>query len=635
MPQASHFRLPVWIVVVAALAAGTALAAPAGTDAEPGLASLDPPVLLPDGAEFKSWARPPVYAKTYYVDQAHPQASDQNPGTQEKPFRTINRAAQALQPGERVVVAAGLYRERVRPARGGTGPDRMIGYEAAPGAKVVLSGSQAVPGPWKPSTKNSPAAGAKVWMTGLAQELFPEENPFKEQNLTDAMIDRAMDWAIPTKGKAPNTLRRGLVFQDGRRLKQVAAFERLADAPGAYWVEPDGLAIHVRPAGDVDPTKARFEVTVRGFIFAPDAYGLGYIRLSGFCVEHAGNCFPRPQHGAISTQRGHHWIIERNTVRQCNAIGIDIGDQFDVAGPKLAQGGRHIVRRNTITDCGIGGIEGPWIEDTLIEENVIRRCGWHDCWRIYECGGIKVHCTHSCLVRRNLVTDTVSAPGIWMDYTNVNSRCTSNVVLDGQCETGAIFMEASQRPNLVDNNIVWGNRGNGIYQHDCDELVIAHNLVAHSSDAGVRMQVCQGREVNGRLSTAKRNRIVANVLIANRAPFAISDPDNVLDYNVIAAADAASAGGPNSKPFDLAAWQKEHGWDRHSAVMAIEAALDPRGLELSFKVARPLPECPAVPRVTHDFIGRPRPGPMTTPGPFAVAPPGPSKLSVNPIASSR
>ena len=63
--------------------------------------SLEPPVLLPDGTEFKTWEQPTRFDRTYYVDRAHPNASDANPGTSERPFATINRAAQVLQPGER------------------------------------------------------------------------------------------------------------------------------------------------------------------------------------------------------------------------------------------------------------------------------------------------------------------------------------------------------------------------------------------------------------------------------------------------------------------------------------------------------------------------------------------------------
>jgi hypothetical protein len=38
----------------------------------PALRSLNPPVLLPDGTEFKTWEAPPRFTKTYHVDAKHP-----------------------------------------------------------------------------------------------------------------------------------------------------------------------------------------------------------------------------------------------------------------------------------------------------------------------------------------------------------------------------------------------------------------------------------------------------------------------------------------------------------------------------------------------------------------------------------
>ena len=80
--------------------------------------------VLPDGTEFRSWERPGRYTHTYHVAQGDPQTSDENPGTADRPWRTIGKAAATLQPGERVVVHRGVYREWVRPERGGTGPDQ-------------------------------------------------------------------------------------------------------------------------------------------------------------------------------------------------------------------------------------------------------------------------------------------------------------------------------------------------------------------------------------------------------------------------------------------------------------------------------------------------------------------------------
>ena len=65
-------------------------------------------------------APPPATAGTYHVAQGHPLASDVNPGTGERPWKTLARAAEALQPGDAACIHEGTYREAVRPAWSGT-----------------------------------------------------------------------------------------------------------------------------------------------------------------------------------------------------------------------------------------------------------------------------------------------------------------------------------------------------------------------------------------------------------------------------------------------------------------------------------------------------------------------------------
>ena len=86
---------------------GLLLAAVCGHAAE---VSLNPPVFLPDGQEFKTWAPRLEFSRTYHVDQRHPKASDQNPGTAELPLRTIGRATDP-----RDAPGAALCRPRAHP----------------------------------------------------------------------------------------------------------------------------------------------------------------------------------------------------------------------------------------------------------------------------------------------------------------------------------------------------------------------------------------------------------------------------------------------------------------------------------------------------------------------------------------
>ena len=69
---------------------------------------------------------------------------DSNPGTPSAPLRTIQRAADLALPGDVITVHAGVYRERIVPPRGGSSEAKRIVYQAAPGEKVEIAGSEIV-----------------------------------------------------------------------------------------------------------------------------------------------------------------------------------------------------------------------------------------------------------------------------------------------------------------------------------------------------------------------------------------------------------------------------------------------------------------------------------------------------------
>jgi len=193
------------------------------------------------------------------------------------------------------------------------------------------------------------------------------------------------------------------------------------------------------------------------------------------------------QVGAISTTRGHHWIVEDCTVRQVNGVGLDLGIQHPRwrNRPRSACTSSAATSSPSAASADLRARAGRGREfGLLIEDNVVLRSAWHDAELLWETGGIKTHCNVRCLIRRNLVADTSHGSGIWMDWDNRGSRCCENIVLGSHTRNGAIFVEASTVPNLVDQNVVWDTRGHGIYEHDSRGQLFAHNLVGRSSGEG-------------------------------------------------------------------------------------------------------------------------------------------------------
>ena len=80
-----------------------------------------------------------VRAATYVVDQAAPGAADTNPGTEEMPFKTVQRAADMAKPGDTVYVMAGKYDERVKVKAGGT-KGKPVAFMAMPRRSATVSG---------------------------------------------------------------------------------------------------------------------------------------------------------------------------------------------------------------------------------------------------------------------------------------------------------------------------------------------------------------------------------------------------------------------------------------------------------------------------------------------------------------
>ncbi len=616
-------------------------------------------VRLPDGTAFTFWEQPLTFQRTYYVDANAPRADDRGSGTAKRPFRTIGRAAELLQPGERVVIAAGTYRETIRPARGGTGPDKMISYEAAPGAVVVVKGSEVLR-EWKPSTdpiRGEEGSALRFWKHELTGAMFPDAyNPF-------AMASVPGDWIwLNTKAvdMGPYFRRRGMIFADGKPLEPMEQYRELGHFPlprapgdgqprnglpgrarggailqeiggspdGRFWVEHQGNVLHIRvPSGD--PANSLIEITAREQALVPRESGLGYIRIKGLVFQHAGNAFPPPQRGLVSTGGGHHWIIEGNTIEWANAMGLDLGTQH-WSGPRNPQAGdSHVVRGNVIRYIGVEGIGGMGTSNTLIEDNLIEWVGWQDAERAWEAAGAKFHRARNMLFRRNVIRHIRHANALWLDSGNTNSRVTGNVFADVLTVSAAIHMEMNRGANQIDNNIIWdvrnaepgtpgqrGAGGSGIFLHASEREIVAHNLIGRCDNVGVFPVLRPERNNAG---NGQGHRIFNNIFAGcDKGGIVFLDPNNAADGNVYSGLPEAFGGFVKAEKLEwlgFPAWQAL-GWDRQGAIAALKVMLDVDRLELSLEYAGTLMTVPLFNGIDRDMTDQRTEGPRF-PGPFA------------------
>lgn len=566
-------------------------------------------VMMPDGRPFEFWDDETDYSKVYHVACEHPAGSDDNPGTEEKPFFTVSRAAELLEPGEKVVIHRGVYREEVHPARGGEGPDKMIAYEAAAGEDVIIKGSRVWEGPFEEShlQKGPRGRGTGLMVGDLPPEFFHGFNPFLASNMRGKFLTMAEEWVKPRIGVI--LARQAMMFCDGEPLRQYANHHRLLGDVSGFWVERSGLRVHFKLPDGADPSAHSIEVTVQQQVFVPRQRRLGYIRVSGLWLEHSGDPISPPQRALLSTNYGNHWIIEDCRIRHAHALGMDIGTGFGPGRPeRRPDDGGHIVRRNHVSWCGQCGLAGErGVDNSLIEDNTIENVGDLDIEWEEESGCLKLHECDRVLMRRNVFRHTRFACGAWLDFLCTNNRVTNNVFADLRTMLGATYFEGCRQKNWVDSNLYWKIE-NGDHREvqppwvehgglavDCDSgegMLVAHNLVAggHGRYA-ISLHLQQQERGFGGTSDVCRNHTVKNNVLSDcrkMVYFGRMD-DNMSDSNVFPtqmpeAPFTVRFPEPDTE-MDLDKWRDEYGQDVNSQQLDIQADFDPESGILKLQAA--------------------------------------------------
>jgi hypothetical protein len=409
--------------------------------------------------------------------------SDSADGGAERPFRTINRAAGVARPGDTVVVHAGEYREWVKPRRGGLSDSRRITYESAAGEHVVIKGSERVTD-WEP-------VGGTVWQAVVDNSLFGSFNPFAQEV--------AGDWLAHPKGAPRKHL--GDVYLNGVSFYEVATLAEVTDPRRRTEVVDNwtGVTNQLRDPEQTllvwyaevgaqttvwanfqgaDPNRELVEINVRRSVFYPEQPHLDYITVRGFELAHAASPWAPPtadQPGLIGPNWAKGWVIEDNVIHDAKCSAISIGKegstghnyaslrgdkpgyQYQLESVFAARQigwdrehiGSHLIRRNTIHDCGQNAIVGHLgCVFSTIEDNHIYNIGVKREFYGYEIAGIKLHAAIDVVLRHNRIHDC--SLGTWLDWQAQGTRVSRNVYYHNSRD---LFVEVSHGPYLVEHNV--------------------------------------------------------------------------------------------------------------------------------------------------------------------------------------
>ena len=480
-----------------------------------------------------------VSAADYHVAQQLGWASDNNPGTEARPWKSIGKAAQIVQAGDTVVIHAGTYPESIIPHNQGT-RSQPITFKALGDEQVILEGADTIgPEKWQPipNIKN-------VYSTALDHDpgqVFVDDKPvYVKVNLV-------------TKGY-PRRYRRGSVTEaDKNTYQYVQGTKRLllnlgGESPG------------------------------RHVIRVPN-------RLVGFDLG-AGT-----QLIGIHARRYHTWGIsvsgDDSLVQDCevtdSADGIVVMG-WDCRGVTL--------RRNTVVDVqghGILLVDRP--TQCVVEDNLVVRCTLNSEHSESWLGSIKMNSASEITFAHNVVLEAGNpetdqghdGSGFWGDIDVNRIMYVGNTAANNK--DFGLYVEFSMTDTRAYFNSFYRN-GHGISCRQSQGGVFMRNLVQESVGSGLAVWA-------GDAPYSTTDNLFTHNLVRDCNPaimLQIEQP-NFCDYNTYwpkkggdLAKGQPHGSNPGASYMQLADWVNATGHDAHSTVRDAQPA--DVGLDtLTFRVA--------------------------------------------------
>ena len=477
------------------------------------------------------------------VDQSNPSASDNNPGTPGRPFRTISAALKHADNlvregiGTKVEVQPGVYREALTlpPADPGIVAPLVIEGTGMP----IVSGADVWTG-WQ--RQGSSGAWVHAWPYQWGNAPYP---PGWEGNVA----------------LAPIVTRREMVIVSGSPLTEVLLPQNLY--PGAFAVSESSqtITVMVDPAADLNASTV--EVAVRTPLL--QIKGRTNIVVRGITFQHANSPLPN---GAATVVDSSRVLVQNCRFVWNNWDGLDVSTSQDVA-----------IRDVHANNNGGSGMGGYQILRLLVDSSETSSNNWRGAmggFTGWDVAGSKFELVHHGLFRSYSSLNN-QARGLWLDTDDVNVAIESsrfeNNLRDG------IFLEANQGPLLVTRSRTCGSSsGAGVAGSVSANVLLTRNVICGNSQGQLLITGDTDRNVTNWetgevIDVRTENWTVCGngMQAANSNQASLNTPDwswfldsLASDWNMWAMPKGERGFVVGSQNLSFSGWRNNTGEDRHS-----------------------------------------------------------------------
>lgn len=380
-----------------------------------------------------------AFANSFYVAQQATNASDQNDGTEEHPWKTLSHATTTAKSGDSISVKRGIYREALIPEADNV-QYRVFGDDA-----VVLAPLESKP------------LGLAAWTC------LPKTN------------HHVFECVPPTRGEGKYWDESCILRVDGLAFEFVkvtsdpkAKIPRppyLTQSEVRRWTLLENGNLQINLGGD-RPDQHQIELVEKstGIIMRTKACSV-----RGFEIQEAGT-------GIVLSNEGN--TAEDCVVRHANR-GVDI------------TGRSNVVRRCAFLRCWQGLSAGDCPGQHIIEENFFLGIGHPDLKMAspqYDLNnpwgprcGIRFGNINFCVMRHNVLSDVVWA-GWWPDVNCYGNYFYGNLIRNG-CDRG-VYNEYPSNDSRIFYNAISGCEA-GITFRFCWHTMTMYNYLSNNSSTGL------------------------------------------------------------------------------------------------------------------------------------------------------